>query len=243
VIGVVLVFDVTADLAMFRKPYTTTSLVSFPFPPPTAVAGLVGAIIGLNHGAANGSWRAEFWRQLGGTQIALGFNREPLPMTTTINMIKFKTPSGDMSEHIQAKHQLLKRPSYRIYLRGGTIYDELKKRLAKGEFVYTPYLGVAWALADVVYAGEFNEVEVEEEATWLTTILPVYGGAQVDVQRSGAIHREVVPYRLDEERCLKKTINVVYLDFKNKGCLWLKAKGDLAVSRVGEERVAWFGPW
>ncbi|MGI9861619.1 type I-B CRISPR-associated protein Cas5b [Moorella naiadis] len=239
----VLVFDVAADMAMFRKPYTTTSLVSFPFPPPTAVAGLVGAITGLDHGAARGSWRAEFWHHLAGTQIALGFNREPLWMTTTVNMIKFKSPSGDMSEHIQAKHQLVKKPSYRVYLRGGAIYIELKKRLERGEFVYTPYLGVAWALADIAYVGEINEVEVREEDTWINTVLPIYGGARVDVLRSGTIHRELVPYRLDAERRLKETVNVVYLDFKNKGCLWLKARGNLPVSQVGGERVAWFGAW
>ncbi|MDN5344105.1 MAG: CRISPR-associated protein Cas5h [Clostridia bacterium] len=239
----VLVFDVKAPLAMFRKPYTTTSLVSFPFPPPTAIAGLIGAITGLDHGATRGSWRAEYWQHLTGTQIALGFNREPVPMTTTINMIKYKTPSGDMSEHIQAKHQLVKNPSYRIYLRGGAIYTELKKRLEREEFVYTPYLGVAWALADVVYVGEFNEEEIRENDTWVQTVLPVYGGARVDVLRSGAIHRELVPYRLDAERRLKKTVNVIYLDFKNKGRLWLKDRGDLPVSQVGEERVAWFEPW
>jgi len=240
---VVLVFDVYADMAMFRKPYTTTSLVSFPFPPPTAVAGLIGAIAGFDHGAARGSWRADFWHHLSGTQVALGFKKAPSWMTTAVNMIKFKTSNGNMGEHIQAKHQLLKKPSYRIYLRGGAIYPELKRRLERGEFVYTPYLGVAWALADVVYGGEFAETEVTAENTWVNTVVPLYEGVQVDVLRSGAVHRELVPYRLDEERRLQETVNVVYLDFKNKGRLWLKEKGKLTVSQVGEERVAWFGTW
>lgn len=239
----VLVFDVSAELAMFRKPYTTTSLISFPFPPPTAVAGLVGAIVGFDHGAARGSWRADFWRHLSGTQIALGFKKAPSLVTTAVNMIKFKSPSGDMSEHIQAKHQLLKKPAYRIYLRGGAVYPELKKRLAKGEFVYTPYLGAAWALADVVYGGEFAEEEITGENTWVNTVVPLAGGVKVDVLRSGAVHRELVPFRLDEERRLKETINVVYQDFQNEGCLWLKEKGKLPVSQVGTERVAWFAPW
>ena len=44
-------FDCSSDMALFRKPYTTTSSVSFAFPPPSAIAGLVSAIIGLDNGA------------------------------------------------------------------------------------------------------------------------------------------------------------------------------------------------
>lgn len=239
----VLVFDVSADLAMFRKPYTTTSLVSFPFPPPTAVAGLVGAIVGLDHGAAQGSWRADFWRHFSGTRIALGFKRVPTWLTTAVNMIKFKSPSGDMREHIQAKHQLLKKPAYRIYLQGGGFYPELKRRLARGEFVFTPYLGAAWALAEVEFCGEFPAEDIADEESWVNTVVPMLEGVKIDVLRSGAIHRELVPFRLDEERRLKETVNVVYLDFKNEEKLWLKSRGRLSVSRVGEERVAWFASW
>lgn len=41
-----LVFDITSEYAMFRKFYTTTSSISYPFPPPTAIGGLIAAIIG-----------------------------------------------------------------------------------------------------------------------------------------------------------------------------------------------------
>ena len=41
------VFDVESDLAHFRRPYTTTSALTFPIPPRTALCGLVGAILGL----------------------------------------------------------------------------------------------------------------------------------------------------------------------------------------------------
>ena len=35
------VFEVSGRMAMFRKPYTTTSSISFAFPPPSAIAGLI----------------------------------------------------------------------------------------------------------------------------------------------------------------------------------------------------------
>jgi CRISPR-associated protein Cas5h len=239
----VLVFDVSADLAMFRKPYTTTSLVSFPFPPPTAVAGLIGAVVGMDHGAAQGSWRADFWRHFSGSSISLRLKRAPSWLTTAVNLIKFKYPSGDMREHIQAKHQLLKKPAYRIYFKGGELYPELKKRLTRKEFVFTPYLGAAWALAEIDFCGEFPAEEITEEESWVDTVVPVLEGVKVDVLRSGAIHRELVPFRLDEERRLKETVNVVYQELQKEKKLWLKHKGNLSLSRVGDERVAWFANW
>jgi CRISPR-associated protein Cas5h len=42
-----LVVDVWSDYAHFRKPYTTSSPLTFAFPPRTALAGLVAAIVGL----------------------------------------------------------------------------------------------------------------------------------------------------------------------------------------------------
>jgi CRISPR-associated protein Cas5h len=46
----VLVFDITSDYAHFRKPYTTTSALTYSVPPRTAIVGLVGNIIGVKSG-------------------------------------------------------------------------------------------------------------------------------------------------------------------------------------------------
>lgn len=238
-----LVFDVWGDQAMFRKPYTTTSMVSFPFPPPTAICGLIGAITGLDHGASGGALRADYWNRVRGMQVALGLRRPVAWFSTAVNLIKFKSPSGDMGEHIQVKHQLLKRPAYRIYVRGGEIYGDLKERLERGEFIFTPYLGVAYALADYSYVGEFREVPVEEKATGIDSVIPLYGDVQVDVQQSGCLHSEVVPFRLDDVRRQQETVNVIYPDGKWSKQIYLRNRGDVEVSQVGAERVAWFEPW
>lgn len=239
----VLVFDIWGDQAMFRKPYTTTSMVSFPFPPPTAICGFIGAIIGLDHGAANGALKAEHWNQVKGMQVALGLKRPVAWFSTAVNFIKFKTPNGDMSEHIQVKHQLLKRPAYRIYVRGGEFYSDLKKRLERGEFIFTPYLGVAYALADYAYVGEFQEKPVNEESASIDSVLPVYGEVKLNLQQSGSLHSEVVPFRLDENRRQQKTVNVIYPEYRSSRQIFLQSRGDVEISQVGEERVAWFESW
>ena len=98
----VLVFDISGDMAMFRKPYTTTSLISYPFPPPTAIAGLLGAITGMDNLAnSKGAGSAAFWDQMSGTRIAIGQKKPVRWMTTAVNLIKHKDTSGDMAEHIR----------------------------------------------------------------------------------------------------------------------------------------------
>ncbi|WP_231717005.1 CRISPR-associated protein Cas5 [Desulfosarcina ovata] len=44
----VLAFKLWGDYGHFRKYYTTTSPLTFEFPPPTSVVGIVSAIIGLD---------------------------------------------------------------------------------------------------------------------------------------------------------------------------------------------------
>ena len=246
-IGLVLVFEIYGDMAMFRKPYTTTSMVSFPFPPPTAVAGIIGAIIGLQHGADINAKNASYWAEMEGSQIAVGIRRPISWMITSVNLMKFKTPSAFMGEHIQVKHQFVKKPRYRIYLRGGRIYNELKKRLEKGEFVYTPYLGVGYALAEVSFIGEYDEKGVDCEGIELDTVLPYYSGTELDIVAGCNIHRETVPFRTDELRKLQDSVVVFYPEYSRKmprsPQIVLREKGSTMVSQVGTEKVAWFNAW
>ena len=175
----VLVFDVYADLAMFRE-----NLIPpppwFPFLPAANSSGWPYrgyCRAGSRRGA--GAWRADYWRHFSGSRIALSLKKPPSWMTTTVNLIKYKSPSGDMREHIQAKHQLLKKPIYRIYFNGGELYPELKKRLMRNEFVFTPYLGAAWALAEIDFCGEFAAEEiVEVESGGVDTVVPMLEGGK-----------------------------------------------------------------
>jgi CRISPR-associated protein, Cas5h family len=50
----VIVFDVWGDYAHFRKNYSTSSPLTYSFPPRTALSGLIGAVVGLD--------KAEYFR-------------------------------------------------------------------------------------------------------------------------------------------------------------------------------------
>lgn len=240
-----LVYDVSADMAMFRKPYTTTSMVSFPFPPPTALAGLIGAIVGISHDAAQKANSAAFWDAMSGIRVGVGVKKPIAWSTTTVNLMKFKTPNAHMGEHIQVKHQFVKGPRYRVYVEGGNVYGALRERLEKGEFMYTPYLGIAYCIADWEYIGEYTSMSCSGKDLAVDTVVPVYGDLEVDVLASGGIHREVVPFRMSKDRKLEETVAVLYPEFRSdrKSVVIVRNRGDVDITQVGDDVVAWFKPW
>ncbi|KUK52683.1 MAG: CRISPR-associated protein Cas5 [Desulfotomaculum sp. 46_296] len=238
-----LVFEVASNIAMFRKGYTTTSMVSYPFIPPTAVAGMIAAIIGLDNGADKNPESAIYWNKLKGTQVAVSIRSPLLWYSTAVNLIKFKNKNGDMREHIQPKHQFIKNPCYRIFVRGGDMYKELKDRLIRNECIFTPYLGVAYAIAEVTYLGEFMEENVCEYPVLINTIVPVIDGLVIDIEKSRSVFKETVPLVQDADRSFVKSIHVLHSGQRGLGNICVKEKGKLELSKVGVDRVAWFEAW
>ena len=243
------VFDCSSSMAMFRKPYTTTSSVSFAFPPPSAIAGLLSAIIGLGNGASENGARADYWSALRGTRIALSIQNPTRWLRAAVNFWNVKQPQN--TPHIQVKHQFVASPRYRIYVEG-SIEAQLRERLERGSFVYTPYLGVAYAIAQIDYLGACQPEPVTEKEFPVDSVLPwVEDGItsdtpELDIIATGGVFSELVPFCLTEERALGESIKVVY-SAKAGHPVFVKGRGALNVSRcVGRDMegiVAWFPEW
>ncbi len=235
------VFDVTGSIAMFRKPYTTTSSVSYPFPSPTAIAGLVSAIVGFENGSDKDGYSAAFWRKISGNRVGIKLLSNVKWYKTTLNFWNVKEPQKN--PHIQVKHQFVKDPSYRVYV-DGPVEDELERYLSGNGFVYTPYLGVAYAVAEVGYVGRFEGEELSGDDVLVDTIVPYDSSdVEIDVLKSGGLHREIVPFRMNDERNLEKTMTVLYSANRDQQGIFVKKSGNLEVSKVGNDTVVWFPEW
>ena len=232
------VFDCSSNMAMFRKPYTTTSSVSFSFPPPTAIAGIIGAIVGIDHCADKKAYSAAYWDELAGTSVAVGIRNRLRWLSASLNLWNMKNPGK--APHIQVKHQFVAYPEYRIYVRG-RIEEELRKRLEKEEFVYTPFMGAAYALASIKYVGSCEEVAVTEDVLNLDSVLPLSEGIELNIASCGRVFKEIVPFQLTDCRSLAKAITVLYTD--DTKMLSLKKWGAADVTRCLEDTVAWFPRW
>ncbi len=234
------VFDIGGSLALFRKAYTTTSTVSFPFPPPTAVAGIIAAIVGLNHNSSRGGCLAGYWESMHETQIALRIMRHGTIERHAINF--WNTKNANKSPHIQVKHQFVRSPLYRIYVEGA-IEEVLRQHLENETFIYTPYLGVAYALADIAYIGHYAPMSLDEGASVdVDSVIPWDDGMSIDVMASGGAFKERMPFSMSTERSLTRTIDVVYAPSVERK-LRLNRKGDAHVTRCGKDTVVWFPTW
>ena len=232
-------FEVSGPIAMFRKPYTTTSSVSFAFPPPTAIAGMIAAIIGIPNGSSNEASSAQYWSQMRGTRVAVRIMAEVKWKKHSLNFSNTKNPQ--VNPRIQVKHQFVGSPRYRIYI-AGQLEEPLRSLLESGCFIYTPCLGTAYAIADLKYIETFQWQPVMEDVIGVDTVVPLDEDLDVDVLRSQGIFREIVPFMFDEERTLIESKTVLYQTSpENK--IYLRRRGGLDVTQCGEDMVAWFPPW
>lgn len=236
-----IVFDIAGSVAMFRRPYTTTSSVSFPLPPPTTIAGLLAGIVGLNNGSHEEAYAARYWEELKETRIALSLINPIAWYTATVNFWNLKEPQKN--PHIRVKHQFVKNPHYRIYVDGG-LEKEVRRHLEAGTFIYTPCLGTAYALAEIQYQGAFDCCTVTQKSIRLSSVLPhpPEHNFQIDIIASKGVFRERLPFRLASNRALCESITTLYsASPEEKICL--TAWEGLDVTYCGHDCIAWFPAW
>ncbi|MCD5424845.1 MAG: type I-B CRISPR-associated protein Cas5b [Methanosarcinaceae archaeon] len=164
----ILVFDVWGDFAHFRRFYTTTSPLSFPIPPRTALCGLIGAIIGKEK--ENNAYLNYF--TLGYAKIGLKLLK---PIKTTViaeNLIHTKNSKGVGMNLIKANggrsqinFEFLKDQKYRIYFHhiDEELYNNLKRNLINHHSIYTPCLGLSENIANFKFIGEVEAQSNESE--------------------------------------------------------------------------------
>lgn len=182
----------------FRKFYTTTSPLTFSIPPFTVIRWLIGAILWKEKDSYNEEFaNIKLW-------IKLNFDASNKKMFG-INLTNTKD-----SWHIQVKQETLINPDYTIYVWSENFqeYEKLKKMLGKGEFVYTPYLGIAQFIANINYIWEEKNIEkINLENIEVDSVVPV---EELDkwnnlfIKENQFMEFEKVPYSMDNERNLKK---------------------------------------
>lgn len=153
----VLVFDLWGDYAHFKKHYTTTSPLSFPFPPRTTIAGIISAIIGLD--------KEEYLTYFGrdSAWISLKLLASIKKIRIGQNLIDTKKGFSKIRQRTQIRIEYLKDPKYRIYFYHSdqeNLYHPLKGHLEGHQSVYTVSLGLSELLANFSFIGEYPLYEI-----------------------------------------------------------------------------------
>lgn len=226
-----LVFEVSGEYGLFKKPYSPMSPVSYPLPPPSAVMGMLGAILG--YGKDEYTQRLE-WESI---QVAIGLCQPLQTFRSALNLLQTKDSFIRCDEHIRIPFQFLRNPHFRIYIAGlsTAIADELAAYLSSGRSVYTVSLGLAQCLADLQWVGEW-EAQLMPHGAYITqTAVPLYDGINVDYDNRRYYHRVRIPMRMDNERVVHNYQEIVLAEDANP------ISGNTTVERfyaVGSDVVA-----
>ena len=161
----IVVFRYRGRYGHFRKPYSNVSSLSYPFPPRTAIAGLLGAILGVKKEKVAETFNYD------NARIAVEVDAEVKTITHVTNFrqdgsgdvnYSIKRPKSDWKpkppKNVPARNvstqipmELLRNPSYLIYANLNNRMAELISRIKTERYVYTPCMGLSEFLVEVEY--------------------------------------------------------------------------------------------
>lgn len=208
----VVVFDIWGDYGFFRRGYTATSPLTYPFPPRTTLAGMIAAILGIERNKYHGLFTME--------DSALA-----LQVINPIKKIRFRQNLINTKEgfylwdingqgRTQVTFEYLRDPRYRIYawLKGNQ-FAKLEGMLKEHKSVYTPYLGISEHIANFGYIGTFN-VKSKEAKGEEVDISSIMACRTIEIkQQPGRKYNKVrTPGFMDENRVVKKFLDFIFED-------------------------------
>jgi CRISPR-associated protein Cas5h len=155
----ILIFDISSEYGHFRKYNTTTSPLSYSIPTRTAIAGILGAILGMEREIADGVYPEgafpvqEFFSKANsdiGIQILNPVKKE----NVAINLINTKISFFDLSraKRTQIEFELVKNAKYRVFFslnNNEKVFNEIATRIKMKKHHFSPYLGLAQFTATI----------------------------------------------------------------------------------------------
>jgi CRISPR-associated protein Cas5h len=211
----ILTFDIWGDYGHFRKFYTTSSPLTFSFPPPSAIAGILGAI----YGAGKDGYLKIF--SPGSCKIAIKIATPVNKVRMGLNLINTKgnywIPYGNKyhEPRTQIRTEFLKEPHFRIYFthEDENISGKAAKLLEEHKSVYTVSLGLSELLADFEYKGIYDAEYISDGAL-IDLATPVLFSNMVsdrlEIEEGKKYFKEKMPIVMNAERVTEKYDDVIF---------------------------------
>lgn len=213
----VIVFDVWAPFAYFRKPFTTTSALSFNFIPRSAIEGLIGTILGIKRDViftalANATIAVQILSEV--KKIPFSINYTHSDFWDTFNQyIKGDPMNKKKPFNARTNMELLVDPKYRIYYWDTSdMQQQLELALKNHHTAYTPYLGTSSMIANFIYIDTFPYNTVVKDTAEIFSIIPYRGNPPniiIEKDRTYAFEQNI-PGRLNQNRELISSFSALY---------------------------------
>ncbi|CAG0995746.1 hypothetical protein METP3_02937 [Methanosarcinales archaeon] len=212
----VLVFDIWGNYGHFRKFYTTSSPLTFSFPPPSTIAGILGAIFGVG--------KDEYLKvfAIDKCGIALKIVNRVKKVRMGLNLMEtkgtnLKRPFSDknLAPRTQIRTEFLKDPYYRIYFThvNEKILIHLAKLVEEHKSIYTVSLGLSELLADFKFVGIYDTekilggMAVEMDTPIIANnLIP----DKFEIETGKKYFKEKMPIIMNPERIIEKYDDVIF---------------------------------
>ena len=127
-------FRAKSPYARFRKAYTTTSTLTYLLMPPTAIRGLVGAILGID--------RIDLCDATKELDVAIEVLNDINKDTQSFNLSIMNNEVGTSFSY-PSNIEFLRDVEYRIFLKSDDLdfLSRIKNTIINKDYFYTPYLG------------------------------------------------------------------------------------------------------
>lgn len=209
----VLIFDIWGDFALFKKFYTTSSQLTFSFPSPPTVKGILGAIIGCD----KTNYLNVFSNEK--CSIAVQILKPVKKIRLGLNQINTKenfwrpTKKGTHEARTQIPTEFLKDPAYRVYVlhKDENIFRVLAENIRKHKTFFTISLGLSELIADFRYVGILEVSERRNEETEISSVIPTSSIINSLTFKEGDKYfKERIPVDMSPDRVVERYEDVVY---------------------------------
>jgi len=173
----VLCFRIYGDFGNFKPYYTTTSPITYSLMPPTAIMGVIGAILGLEKGNYNKIL------QEAETRVGIGIVNPIRKKNIGINLINTKgdywipTSKNTSGPRTPTRYEFLIKPEYLVFvtMKNVELLENLAVRIEQHKPCYSVSMGLAWLLADFepVIFGEATEITNSQDFLIFSSAVPI----------------------------------------------------------------------
>ncbi|WAM33898.1 type I-B CRISPR-associated protein Cas5b [Caldicellulosiruptor morganii] len=204
----VAVFDIKADFGFFGKFYSTSSPITYPFPPFPTIQGMVGAILGLD--------KKEYLEALEHGKFAAGIRiLNPVKkIRMGINHIDTKynrwqpIKTKDRQPRTQMRFELLKDPCFRIYVtfEQQGMFSKLVDFLQQHKSFFTLSMGLSEFIADFEFTGVYEAFEKHMPADYVNICTPISPknlqetDAPIKIEEGKSYFKERMPLIMNSSR-------------------------------------------
>lgn len=210
----VLIFDIKSEYGHFRKYNTTTSPLSYSIPTRTAIAGILGAILGMERELRDGVYPE------GAEPVQEFFSKERSDIAVQImhpvkkenigfNLINTKMSFYDLTKagRTQIEFELVKDVHYRIYLamEDKAKFEELTERIIHKKHHFTPYLGLAQFTTIVDFVQKTTATQINGNGDFAEIVTAVnmsklQGEPPIEFQREFFYSANNMPIAMNRDR-------------------------------------------